>query len=139
LLRKDQLCEGAKECQEATEVRCTACSTLYQPADIRMPEACPYCSAERQYRRELCDACPTRRLEAAMQSWAGKLLSHVCDLDAMLQCPGFSVSASDIDATEWLALRVLWGERAKFQEDQQKEREREMRQQQLQQQATGRR
>lgn len=70
-----------------------------------------------------------------MQSWAGKLLSHVCDLDAMLQCPGFSLTASEIDATEWLALRVLWEERNKFQLEQQKDREREMRQQQLQAQA----
>jgi len=74
-----------------------------------------------------------------MQSWAGKLLSHVIDLDAMLQCPGFSLTASEIDAVEWLALRVLWSERAKFQEDQAKDREREMRQQQLSQQAAGRR
>lgn len=60
-----------------------------------------------------------------MQSPAGRLLNHVADLDSMLQCPGFAITANDLDMLEWGALRVLWSERSKYEVEMQKQREQE--------------
>lgn len=125
-LRRDSLCEGARNCPDATTVLCKLCGHLYQPIDIRMPEKCPKCS-KLQYQRINCSTCKLVGLERLMQSNAGKLLSHIADLDAMLQCPGFAITMDEIDATEWMALRVLWDERNKYAIEERRRQEAEQR------------
>lgn len=133
-LRKDQLCEGLRECLDVCTVTCTACSTTWTPPDIRMPDACPNpsCGAERKYKRERCSGCTVRVLERALQCRAGKLLFHAVEIDSMLQCPGMSISPDSLDAVEWQALQVLWSEKGKYQVEEAKRREAEVRAQNAQ-------
>lgn len=95
-----------------------------------MPDACPGCGTVRDYQRDRCAQCPVTGLEKAMQCPAGKLLAHVADLDAMLHCPGFAITADQIDVYEWRALRVLWDERDKYIVDERKRQEAEARSEQ---------
>lgn len=125
-LRRDHLCEGARVCPDARTVLCKLCGHIYTPKDIRMPGACPKCS-KLQYQRLPCPTCRLTGLERLMQSNPGKLLAHVADLDAMLHCPGFSITPDQIDAVEWMALRVLWEERNKFIEEERRRQEAEQR------------
>lgn len=84
-----------------------------------MPEPCPECGAKRKYTRERCDVCPITKLENAMESSAGRLLGQAADFDRMLQ-NHFSIGPEDVDANVFEALKVLWDERAKWQQEEQR-------------------
>lgn len=53
------------------------------------------------------------KLEAEMAGPMGILLSHVSDIAFMLEA-GFHVTTSDITAEEFILLKVLHAERAKY-------------------------
>lgn len=96
---------------------CQNCSTIWVPADIRMPmEACPECGTERKYTRLRCADCPVKLLESQMDSDAGRLFAHVAQIAAMLD-HGIGWSADELLATEYAALQHIWNEQKKWRDD----------------------
>jgi hypothetical protein len=61
--------------------------------------------------RDRCEDCSVTRLEEAMSSPAGQLLSRACELDSMLQLPGLSIRLDEISAEVWSVLQLIRGER----------------------------
>lgn len=115
-LRKDDLCDGPRDCLDARVLQCRACGGHWEPQDIQMPEPCPVCVA-RQYIRHRCAECPAIRLEQAMLSQEGILLSRAADLAFMLHA-GFTIGPHEITAEEFSALQILKSEQSKYEEEQ---------------------
>ena len=84
--------------------------------DIRRPGACPECGAS-GWRRLPCDNCPHVTIDRAMAETAdGQLLGRVFAIDAALQMK-IHIGLEEITSEEFRALRILYAERARKQED----------------------
>lgn len=64
-----------------------------------------------------CDRCYLRKLDIAQSSAVGLLLQRTLELEFAAE-KGITVDASDIGADAFLALRILSGERAAYEQEQ---------------------
>lgn len=91
MLRRDQLCPGPREC--------------------------PYAYDENPFDHDArCGDCPLTLLESYLGSACGQLIERTLDLDFALRA-GVTVSLSEITYPEFLLLRFLAEERARFNEE----------------------
>lgn len=110
-LRRDDLCESPRGCNEATEVSCKDCGNRWEPEDIRMPGECPSCGS-RRYFRERCAECPLTKLEDALQSDAGAMLARAAEIRAMSDV-GIQITLGDLTVDEARALIIIQDEATK--------------------------
>ena len=94
------------------------CGARWEPesGDTSFPGSCPGCGARSSAVIDRCDSCPVLWLDHARSTTAaGRLLERVLTLDA--NSKHLSYGPDDVTVEEAQALRVLDGERSKWEKE----------------------
>jgi hypothetical protein len=104
-------------------VRCVVCEYRWQPDDIEQPGRCPSCDQNASV-TERCDSCPVVEVEHyRTQTPTGHLLERV--LEHEFDCKHYRIEPGDVSAEVREGLKILEGERSRWERDTHEKRQQE--------------
>jgi len=104
-------------------MRCAACGHVWKVDDVSMMYECPSCE-EVVSSAERCDRCPVNEVERQRETTrTGQLLDRV--LEHEFDTKHYRIDPGDVDAEVREGLKVLEGERVRWQNETREKAERE--------------